>query len=288
MLALCDRRMRGDRDKVFDEVYGKGKMRLALLQMRVLPGEPDRNLKRAAELVRAAKEKGAELVLLPEALPFGWMDSSAREFAEAIPGGRYYDELEWLARGHGVYLCSGLAEWNQDRLFNAAVLISNTGELLLHHRKIHELRIAHDCYALGDRLGVVDTDLGRIGLIICADAFASGQVITRSLCLMGAQLILSPCAWAVPPDHDNARTPYGKLWRDNYGVVAREFGVWIAGCSNVGPIQSGPWAGHKCIGCSMVVGPTGKVEVQGPYGEDAEEIVMLDLALEAVRRTSAD
>src|SRR6478752_4019861 len=125
-------------------------MRLALVQMLLLPGEPERNLERAAALARTAKEKGAEVVLLPEALPFGWMDPSAKELAEAIPGGRYYDDLEWLARGHGVFLCSGLAEWLHDRLFNAAVLISPLGELLLHHRKIHELGIAHDCYALGN------------------------------------------------------------------------------------------------------------------------------------------
>jgi hypothetical protein len=50
-----------------------GLMRLALVQMRVEPGDPERNLERAAALVRTAKEKGAELVLLPEALPFGWI-----------------------------------------------------------------------------------------------------------------------------------------------------------------------------------------------------------------------
>lgn len=263
-------------------------MKLALIQMHVTPAEADKNLRRAAELVRDAKQKGAELVLLPEALPFGWMEPSAKERAEAIPGGMYYDELEWLARGHGVFLCSGLTEWNGGKLYNSAVFISPTGELLLHHRKIHELGIAHDCYALGDRLGVAETDLGRIGLMICADGFAPGQAISRTLCLMGAQLILSPCAWAVPPSHDNEKAPYGKLWRDNYGTVAREFGTWIAGCSNVGPINSGPWAGHKCIGCSMVVGPSGKVEAQAPYGDAAEEVLLVDVELQQVKRVSAD
>ena len=61
-----------------------------------------------------------------------------------------------------------------------------------------------------------------------------GFPVSRSLGMMGAQIILSPCAWAVPADRDPVREPYGALWRDSYSPVAREFGLWIAGVSNVG------------------------------------------------------
>src|SRR6185295_8656956 len=105
----------------------------------------------------------------------------------------------------------------------------------------------------GDRLGVARSALGCFGVMICADAFVEGEIIARALARMGAEILLSPCAWAVPPDHDNARTPYGDLWRNCYGSVARDFQLWIAGVSNVGPIRSGPWAGHPCIGCSLLV-----------------------------------
>jgi predicted amidohydrolase len=177
-----------------------------------------------------------------------------------------------------------LVERADGAIYNAAVLISPEGRVCLHHRKIHELEIAHACYAPGNRLGVVDTPLGRLGVMICADAFAPGQVISRTLGLMGADIILSPCAWAVPPEHDNAKEPYGQLWRDNYGPVARDFRLWIAGVSNVGPINTGPWAGRKCIGCSMLVGPDGKVALQGPYGENAETILYAEIALKPRRR----
>ena len=84
---------------------------------------------------------------------------------------------------------------------------------------------------------------------------------------MGAQVILSPSAWAVDADHDNARDPYGKLWRDSYTELARLYDVTVIGVSNVGPITGGPWAGRKCIGCSLAVGPGGEVLAEGPYGE---------------------
>ncbi len=95
--------------------------------------------------------------------------------------------------------------------------------------------------------------------------------------MMGADVILSPCAWAVPADYDNAQEPYGQLWRDNYGPVAQDFRIWIAGTCNVGPITAGPWAGRQCIGCSLLVGPDGKQVLMGPYGPEAEVILYADI-----------
>jgi predicted amidohydrolase len=255
--------------------------KLALIQMRVEGGEPERNLARAERLIARAAGEGAQVAVLPEALDFGWTHSSARTGAGGIPDGASCQRLRAAARSHGVFVCAGLVERAGGSLFNAAVLIDPQGVVLLHHRKLNELDIAHDLYARGDRLGVAETSLGRMGLMICADAFAPGQVVSRTLGLMGADIILSPCAWAVPADHDNTREPYGQLWLDNYCPVAREFGLWIAGVSNVGPVTDGPWRGRKCIGSSLLIGPAGEVALKGPYGEGAE--AALHAAVEIAR-----
>jgi predicted amidohydrolase len=264
-----------------------GSFKLALAQMFVLPGEVQRNLQSALKFIRRAADSGADLILLPEALPFGWTDPSARQDAEPIPAGEACALLSSAARESKIFVCSGLIEKSGNRLFNSAVLFNPAGELILHYRKIHELDIAHDLYSLGDRLSVVDTSLGRIGIMICADAFVPNQVISRTLGLMGAQIILSPCAWAVPPDHDNESTPYGQLWLDNYIPVCRDFGLWIAGCSNVGPIQNGPWTGHHCIGSSLVIDPDGSTKINGPFGETAEEILFVEVELRPVMRSGS-
>ena len=253
--------------------------RLALVQMRVDGGRSQVNLVRAQERIAEAARAGAQVVLLPETLTLGWTHPSAAREAELIPQGESCRRLSESARRHSVYVCAGLVERAQGRVFNAAVLLGPDGQLLLHHRKINELAIGHDCYALGDRLQVAATPLGSFGLMICADAFARGQVIARSLALMGADMILSPCAWAVPADHDNTREPYGQLWRDSYGPVARDFRLWIAGASNVGWITAGPWSGRKCIGCSLLVGPDGCQVLLGPYGVDADAILAADVQL---------
>ena len=249
-----------------------------MVQMRVDGGAKDKNLARAEARISEAARQGAQVILLPEALTVGWTHPSSRAEAEPIPEGHSCRRLSDCARKHAVYICAGLVEAHSDGVFNSAVLLGPTGELLLQHRKINELEIGHSCYDLGDRLRVIKTPPAVFGVMICADAFARGQVISRTLGLMGAEVILSPCAWAVLADHDNAREPYGQLWRDNYGPVARDFRLWIAGASNVGHLTAGPWTGRRCIGCSLLVGPDGKQVLMGPYGAEAEIILYHDIS----------
>jgi len=255
------------------------RFKLAMIQMLVEGGARQRNLQRARKLIVQAAGQGAQVLVLPEAMTLGWTHSSARQEAEAIPDGETCAMLRELAKMHDVYLCSGVVERCGERIFNSAVLIGPDGRLLLHHRKLNELDIAHDLYARGDRLNVIKTRFGTFGLMICADAFVQGQVISRTLGVMGANVILSPCAWAVDADHDNDRDPYGQLWLDNYQPVAREFHLSIAGVSNVGELTDGPWKGRKCIGCSLLIGPDARAVLQGPYGAEAETILYSDLEI---------
>lgn len=245
---------------------------LAICQMPVAAGEPERNRATAAQMIAEAARQGVEVALLPECCDLGWTDPSAHTRAEPVPGGATFRALAQAARTHGLYVCAGLVERDGPAVYNTAVLIGPDGELLLRHRKLNELEIGHPYYAQGDRLGVVHTPLATFGLMICADAFARDQVITRALGYMGADVILSPSAWAVPADHDNTRQPYGTLWKECYGRPARDFRMWIIGASSVGPIPAGPWAGRRCIGCSLVVNDQGEPVEMLPYGEDAATV----------------
>jgi predicted amidohydrolase len=255
------------------------KLKIALAQMLVEGGNKAANLQRAEQRIFEAARNGAQVVLLPEALNLGWTHPSADAEADAIPDGESCSRLRTAARSHGLHVCAGLVERDGEQIFNSAVLIAPTGEILSVHRKLNELAIGHAFYAQGDRLNVAHTSLGTIGVMICSDAFARGQVISRALGLMGADLLLSPSAWAVPAEHDNTREPYGQLWLDSYRPVARDFHLWIAGVSNVGPITAGPWQGRQCIGCSLLVGPDGEQVLTGPYGAQADALLFANIQL---------
>ncbi len=253
-----------------------GSFVLGMGQILVEGGEPEANLDRACEMVERAGRQGCSIVVLPECLDLGWTWPGAREKAQPIPGG-HSGRLCSAAREASVYVVAGLVERSRDRLYNAAVLISPQGRILLKHRKINELEIAHGLYATGDRLLVARTALGVIGVNICADNFPNSLALGHALGRMGCQLLLSPCAWAVDADHDNSKEPYGALWRQAYATLARLYDITVVGVSNVGWLRAGPWKGRKCIGCSLAVGPGGEMLAQGPYGVDAEALVKVEV-----------
>jgi predicted amidohydrolase len=258
-----------------------------MAQMLVEGGEPGRNLPRAVERIREASGAGCAVVVLPECLDIGWTHPSARSLARTIPG-PHSETLSRAALEAGIYVVAGLTERYKDRLYNTAVLISPEGHIRLKHRKINVLDIAQDLYDIGDSLSVARTGIGTIGVSICADNFPSSLVFGHSLARMGAQLLLSPSAWAVDLDHDNRKDPYGGMWRDAYSELARLYDMTVVGVSNVGPIEAGVWAGRKCIGCSMAIGPGGKLLAQASYGETADvlEIVEVELAEPTVKGTN--
>ena len=255
-----------------------GNFKLGMAQMLVEGGAVEQNLARATRMIEQATEQECKVVVLPECLDLGWTDPSARDLAQPIPG-PYSEALCRAAQQAHVYVAAGLTERYGDKIYNAAVLISPDGEILLRHRKINVMDIAQDLYTTGNCLGVARTPLGTIGLNICADNFPNSLALGHALARMGAQILLSPSAWAMPADHDNDQEPYGDLWKNSYTTLTNLYDMTIVGVSNVGWLRGGSWQGYKCIGCSLAVGPNGTILAQGPYGEAAEALTVVPIEL---------
>ena len=247
-------------------------------QMLVEGGEVAANLNRAVQMIDRAAKESCKIVVLPECLDIGWTYIEAPKLAQPIPG-KVSEILSLAAREKNVYVVAGLTERSEEHIYNTAVLISPEGEILIKHRKINILKIAQGLYSIGNRLSVTHTSLGTIGINICADNFPTSLVFAHSIARMGAQILLSPSAWAVPADHDNAKKPYGSLWRESYTALAKLYDMTIIGVSNVGWIKSGPWDGRKCIGCSIAVGPDGTLLTQCQYGVTAETFKAVEVKI---------
>ncbi len=253
-----------------------GSFKLGMAQILVEGGAPEGNLGRAVEMVKRGASQGCSVVVLPECLDLGWTHPSARNQAEAIPG-PFSKRLTDAATESSVYVVAGLTEKTGDRIYNSAILISPEGFILAKHRKINVLSIAQDLYSIGNMLTVVQVPLGIVGIDVCADNFPDSLVLAHSLARMGCNLLLSPSAWAVDADYDNAEKPYGDTWKTGYRLLGQMYDMTVVGVSNVGWMTGGPWEGRKCIGCSLAVGPGGDILAQGPYGEEAEALVVVEL-----------
>lgn len=255
-------------------------VRVGMAQILVRTSAAAENLARAEAAVARAKALECDIVVLPECLDLGWTNPAARQLATPIPG-PFSDRLAGAARQHAIHVVAGLHERDGERLFNASVLFDEAGRLLHKHHKINELDIAWDLYARGDSLAVAATRFGKVAISICADNSPASVSLGHAAGHMGARMILSPCAWAVPADYDPAREPYGwNVWDQSYPDIARRHRMAVIGVSNVGPVEAGPWKGRACIGSSLAVSAHGTVLVRGPYGVDADALLTVDLPIE--------
>ncbi|WP_316229349.1 nitrilase-related carbon-nitrogen hydrolase [Bradyrhizobium sp. SZCCHNR1070] len=146
------------------------------------------NLSIIADLARKAKVDGAELVVFPELAATGLTDPAGS--AQPIPG-PVTERLVALAGELDICLVCGLAERVGEESYNSACLVAPDGAVSVY-RKTHLASGDRSWATAGDSWTVVDTPIGRIGLLIGHDALfpEAGRV----LALRGCDLIACPAA----------------------------------------------------------------------------------------------
>ena len=254
-------------------------IRIGMAQILVCPEDKERNLKKIEEFIRKASQEGCDLVLLPECSDLGWANPYAGEGAESVPG-PLSGHLCSLAKEEKIYVACGMTERDQEKLYNTALLIDDTGRILLKHRKINLLTGIEDVYAVGNSLGVADTKFGKIGLAICADNLEESAVIGHTLGRMGCQLLLSPSSWAVTERFLQEGRVYGDEWKKPYQMLSRTYRMAVVGVSNVGEIPFGVWQDRCCIGNSIAADSEGNIVKILPFGRTAETLGILELELQ--------
>ncbi|MFL5308016.1 MAG: carbon-nitrogen hydrolase family protein [Polyangia bacterium] len=221
--------------------------RASVVQTLARLGDLDENIGILRARTAEAVGQGASLVVFPECMNTGYLfDSRAHclELAEPTDG-RYAQAMSQLARQYGVFIASGFTERVGDRAFNSGLLFDPRGELILRYQK--QFLATHDqnWFEVG-AVGcpVVETELGKIGLLICFD----GRIpeIARCLALQGAQVICDMANFFTMDQAD--------LW-----VPARAYenGVWIVAATKAGVERSIYYPGG-----SLIVDPTGTVRAR--------------------------
>lgn len=151
-------------------------MRVCLIPLQTEPRNPSANLERLARRLAAVAHHQPDLICLPECALTGYLytDDDFGRFAESIPG-PVTQQMGQLARMYTTYLCFGMLEFTEVGVYNSALLLDRTGHIMLRHRKVEE----KPPFINGNMVNSVNTELGRLGLLICGDLF--NQEVTRRL-----------------------------------------------------------------------------------------------------------
>lgn len=250
----------------------KQSVKVALCQVFTLDGDREGNFLRIEAALREAQERGAQIACFPETTILGWVNPEAHERAHPIPGPET-DRLGRLAKQYALYLCAGLAEKDQGRLYDSAVLIDPQGRILLKHRKINILTELMDPpYTPGQEVQVAKTPLGIIGLLICADSFR--EPLCQRLRDLKPDLVLIPYGWAAD---EKAWPQHGESLQKVIQQAARWTNAAVVGTDAVGAITHGPWQGKVYGGQSVAVDARGRVVATAK--DRQQDVVVVSLPL---------
>jgi len=243
---------------------------IAVGQMDVTLGDPVQNFARVAQLAAAAAGQSADWLVLPELWSTGYDLTNAARHATRLDEG-IFAETAVLARTHHLHIIgSCLSRLGDGRVGNTAVFWDDNGRVLADYSKIHLFRLMdeHQYLTPGDKLTLVDTAWGRVGLAICYDLRFPEQF--RAYALAGARLVVLPAEW-----------PHPRLthWQTLLRARAIENQMFIVACNRVGQSGDSTFLGH-----SAIIDPWGDLLAEG--GETEELLIAtLDLLqVDAVRQ----
>jgi nitrilase len=273
-------------------------VRVAAVQATPVVLDVDASVDKAVGLIAKAAVEGARLVVFPEAFlslypSYAWAHlpasgAQADEFWERFWGsavdvpGPGVDSLVAACREHDLHCAIGVNERETQRpgtVYNSLLLLG-PGGLLSRHRKLmptyHE-RLFHGVGA-GDDLDVVETDVGRIGGLIC---WENRMPLARWAVYRGG-----PQIWMAPTADDSDG------WLATVRHIAIEAGAYVVSVPQYIPRTAFPddfpWPlpDHEVFGRggAAVVAPASGEVIGGPL-YDEEGIVVADCDLRETLRS---
>lgn len=144
-------------------------LKVATVQMEATPAPTGQRLERAARIVAEAAAQGAQLVVLPELFNTGYQYHE-RNYALAEPlDGVTLSWMKQQAAQHNVHLAGSFLLLDNEDIYNSAFIIAPDGRAW-RYDKIYPYNWERAYFREGNRTTIADTDLGKLGMLICWDS----------------------------------------------------------------------------------------------------------------------
>ncbi len=227
-------------------------MKISVSCAQLLPKLGDRaaNLEKMSAYVEQimAEKPGTNLIVFPELMTSGYEGTPEmfQELAETLPNGESMQVMGALAKKQHDLIIYGRPERDPvltDVLYNAAVLINSDGIAVGTYRKVHPFADEKRWCRAGCEVPVFDTEIGKIGIMICWDT--GFPEIARCCALKGADLLVVSTNW---------EDPYADDWDLITKARAFDNTLHLVAANRIGDDgKTLSFFGH-----SKIMGPTGR------------------------------
>ena len=244
--------------------------RVTLAQVAPVLGDVAENARRASDHIGAARDEGADLVVLPELVLSGYSLGRVDDDVSRPADGPELTGLAEEAKGIGCVV--GFAEAGRVHTYNSAAYLER-GAVRHVHRKLYlptyDIWEERKHFTPGSAIRAFDTDIGRVAILICSDAWQPALAV---LAIQdGARILI------VPANSTERMAAIRDEWRDINRFYARLLECYVVFVNRVGTEGD-----LRFWGGSQVYDPWGDLVGEAPADEPATLTVELDLA--AVRR----
>ncbi len=224
-------------------------VRLAVIQPRtVRPGERA-NLARAVAYARQAAEQGAQIVAFPECYPGPYSEPADWSAEEAL--GAVAREYRICVAYGFMQPAGGEQEPGKGDFRNVFQMLGPGGEPIAQYAKMIpspvDAELSGKRTIPGDDFALAETPWGRVGLLICWEAWF--PELCRTLAMRGADLVLFPTGGML--------YHLASVWANLIQARATENLIYTASCVNLFGVEEG--FAHICspegeIACSLKEG----------------------------------
>lgn len=145
------------------------RIKIAAVQMDATPAPVVERLDRAADLIAEAASAGAQFVVLPELFNAGY-EYHERNYhlAEPIDG----PTVTWMkaqAAHYGIHLAGSLLLLDEEDIYNTGLIVAPDGRMWRYDKQ-YPFAWERAYFRENRHITVADTDLGKVGMMICWDA----------------------------------------------------------------------------------------------------------------------
>lgn len=255
-------------------------IRIAACQISLRVGEMEQNRAAATDAVMRAAGAGAQIVVLPELAPSGYVFRDAEEARSLSepPDGPTAAQWHDLASRHEIVIVGGFSELGPDGLlYNSAMLVDPSGVRAVY-RKAHLWDAEADFFTPGSEPPpVVKTSYGAVAMLICYDVEFPEWV--RLPALAGAELLAVPTNWPAEPVPAGERS----ILTANVQVQAFANRMFIAAACRCGTERGVEWTGGSVIAGRDGYPLAGPASTAGPAGIAQPELLVADCDLNLAR-----
>ncbi len=252
------------------------------IQFEPILNKMDENLEKIQRIIDNFMEtnvdkKPVDLLVLPEFFTTG-VSHKYVENPVSPEGGKPIELMANVAKKYNTNIAAGTVITKEgEKLYNTMFVLNREGKTVVKYRKIHLFKYfggtENERITPGDEILVANLDFARVGLSICFDI--KYPLHYRKLMQKGAEIIVSPSAWAFLKSINGQKELNSRIFRCLSITRANENLVYFVTsnqCGNAGILGS--------TGDSMIISPNAEILADA---KDSECAIYANIDLELVR-----